>query len=351
MVGKALAAWITGRIYDLTDPEWKLLFTVSVAQAAATLAGTVIGFELGLYGQDVVNAVMVVIAVSLVITSTGTPKFAAKIGKPVDEEQRLGERVLLAVRDAGGSLTNRLRVAGDVAASNDGVVLPVVVSLPGSDGNLVESRAQVTEIDAELHALGLEGDTRIRVDRSIAGGIANAAVENDATLVMLGWAGPQPLAGLFTETIASEVAGLVKCPVAVIAAADREPERALAVITDRDLRPEAVDVTRAALKLAIALAPDRQLVVGPVEPGRLTGLGVELPDWVRLAPTTGDVATWTDNESAPGDLIVTVGNGRPSERTARTTLDGGRTVITLTPSSNARWISRDPALHVPNLPP
>jgi len=35
-------------------------------QAAATLAATVIGFDIGLYGSDVVNAVMVVVAVSLV---------------------------------------------------------------------------------------------------------------------------------------------------------------------------------------------------------------------------------------------------------------------------------------------
>lgn len=351
VAGKAIAAWLTGRLYKLTDPEWKLLFTVSVAQAAATLAGTVIGFELGLYGQDVVNAVMVVIAVSLVVTSTGTPKVAAKIGKPVEDEQRLGERVLLAVRDAGGHLANRLRVAGGIAAANDGLVLPVVVSMPESDGNLAELRARVTAVDAELHALGLEGETRLRVDRSLAEGIANAAVENGATFVILGWAGQQPLAGLFTESIASEVAGLVKCPVAVVAAAAGEPERALLVITERDLRTESADEARAALKLAIALAPERRLVVGPVEPGRLTGLGVEIPDWVRHAPGVGDVIAWTESLSDPGDLLVAVSHGLPTERTARAILGGGRTVITVTPSSQSRWISRDPALHVPNLPP
>lgn len=351
VAGKALAAWITGRIYRLSDPEWKLLFSVSVAQAAATLAGTVIGFELGLYGQDVVNAVMVVIAVSLVITSTMTPKVAAKIGKPVDDERRLGERVVLAVRDAGGNLSNRLRVAGYVAAANDGLILPVVVGLPESDGNLVESRAQVTAIDAELHSLGLEGDTRFRVDRSITEGIANAAVENDATLVILGWAGQQPLSGFFTESIASAVTGLVKCPVAVLAAADGKPERVLVVITDRDLRAESVDDTRVALKLGIALAPDRRLMVGPVEPGRLTVLGLVLPEWVRYAPAVEDVIAWTERRSDPGDVIIAVSSGRPSERTARAIAEGGRTVLTVTPNSNARWISRDPALHVPNLPP
>ena len=82
VVGKAAAAWLTGRVFRLTRAEIGLLFSVSVAQAAATLAATVIGLELGLYGEEVVNAVMGVIAVSLFITSLGTPKFAERIEKP-----------------------------------------------------------------------------------------------------------------------------------------------------------------------------------------------------------------------------------------------------------------------------
>ena len=76
VVGKLVAGWLTGRIYRLSQAEVGLLFTVSVAQAAATLAATIIGLELGLYGDEVVNAVMVVIAVSLFITSLGTPRYA-----------------------------------------------------------------------------------------------------------------------------------------------------------------------------------------------------------------------------------------------------------------------------------
>jgi Kef-type K+ transport system membrane component KefB len=70
--GKAAAAWLTGRAFRLSRAESGLLFGVSVAQAAATLAATVIGLELGLYGQEVVNAVMGVIAASLFITSLAT---------------------------------------------------------------------------------------------------------------------------------------------------------------------------------------------------------------------------------------------------------------------------------------
>jgi len=266
VAGKAIAAWVTGRICRLAAPESGLLFTVSVAQAAATLAGTIVGLELGLYGEEVVNAVMVVIAVSLVITSVGTPKYAAEIDQPAAEQRRFGEKVVIAVRDAGGSLTSRLRLAGGIAETSGGLLLPVVVTVPETDDILSDSRARLAEIDHELHALGLEGDTRIRVDRSIAEGIAGAAVENNASLVLLGWSGLRPLTGFFTETIASEVSRHVDCPVLVIAAAEAEPERTVLVVSERDLQGWRIDAVTTAVSIATALAPQCRLTVGPVSP-------------------------------------------------------------------------------------
>jgi Kef-type K+ transport system membrane component KefB len=80
--GKAIAAWLTGRIFGFGTAEVGLLFSMSVAQAAATLAATIVGYDAGLYGSDVVNAVMVVVAVSLIVTSIGTSRFAPEIPRP-----------------------------------------------------------------------------------------------------------------------------------------------------------------------------------------------------------------------------------------------------------------------------
>ena len=343
VAGKAVAAWITGRVFGLTSPESGLLFTVSVAQAAATLAGTIIGLELGLYGEDVVNAVMVVIAVSLVITSVGTPKYAAKIDRPAIEERRLGEKVLVGVRDAGGSLTGRLRLAGGIATASGGVVLPVVVSVPETDDSLSDSRTRLVGIDDALHGLGLEGETRIRVDRSIAEGIVSAATEDDASLVVLGWSGLRPLTGLFAETVASEVSRQVECPVLVMAAADAEPERTVLVVFERDLHGWRIDAVAAAVKIAIALAPQRNLMVGPVAPARIAEGGVVLPKWVSHEPNGADLVDWAKRVSDPGDVIVAVAQGRASDRTADAIRGGGRSVVLVTPSKAPRWVTGDPS--------
>jgi Kef-type K+ transport system membrane component KefB len=165
VVGKAVAAWLTGRAFHLSQAESGLLFSVSVAQAAATLAATVIGLELGLYGEEVVNAVMGVIAVSLLITSLVTPKFAERIEKPEAEERRLGEVVLVPTHGPSSGLSGRLHFAGQIAEASGGLVVPVVVAIPHQDEDLSDAKARLREIDETLYALGLEGDSRIRVDR------------------------------------------------------------------------------------------------------------------------------------------------------------------------------------------
>jgi Kef-type K+ transport system membrane component KefB len=341
VAGKAIASRITGRIYRLTRPEAGLLFTVSVAQAAATLAGTIIGFEIGLYGLDVVNAVMVVIAISLVITSIGTPKHAAKIERPVEEEPRLGERVVLAVKDAGGGLTARLRLAGHIAQANDGVVLPVLVTLPESEAGIHRSREQVATINDSLLALGLDGDTRVRVDRSLREGIANAAIENDASIVVFGWSASQTGSGFFSETLASEVSRHVTCAVAVTSAVDAEPEAAVLVITERDLAAWALEALETASRLAVALAPQRNLIVGPLPRDRFAEVRLPLPEWTRYETAEGDPMAWAERVSEPGDVIITVLKGRPSEQVARVIHNGGRSVLAVASSRAPLWVTDD----------
>ena len=225
VVGKAAAAWLTGRVFRLSWPESGLLFSVSVAQAAATLAATVIGLELDLYGDEVVNAVMVVIAVSLFITSLGTPKFAERIELPAEEERRLGEVVLVPTLGQSSGFIGKLRFAGQIAEANGGLVVPIVVAIPIKDQDLSDARDRSVKIDDALHSLGLEGASRIRVDRSLSEGIKQAALENNVSLILLGWCGLRPVTDFFVESIADEVSRLVKCPVAV-AAMSEIPRRA-----------------------------------------------------------------------------------------------------------------------------
>ena len=65
VAGKALAAYTTGRLFRWRRAEIAALFSLSVAQAAATLAAVFVGFEIGVLDESTVNAVIIVILIIL----------------------------------------------------------------------------------------------------------------------------------------------------------------------------------------------------------------------------------------------------------------------------------------------
>ena len=184
VVGKAIAAAITGRVFGLVSSEVGLLFSMSVAQAAATLAATVIGYDIGLYGSDVVNAVMVVVGVSLILTSVGTNRFAPQIPPPVDERQRVGETILVPVLQGIDGLADVLRLGRDLADPAGGVVQPLVPVTSSDRAEIVAGRAKQADVDKVLRELGGDEETVLRVDRSVSAGLHQAAIESDRVVAV-----------------------------------------------------------------------------------------------------------------------------------------------------------------------
>jgi nucleotide-binding universal stress UspA family protein len=278
---------------------------------------------------------MVVIAVSLFITSLRTPQYAARIEQPAGEAGRLGEVVLVPTRDVSDRLAPRLRFAGQIAEANGGMLIPVVVTLPQED--LSEARDNLVAIDDALHSLGLEGDSRVRVDRSLAEGISQAAIENNASLVLLQWPGPRRVSQILVESLADEVTRSVDCPVAVVATSDSHAERVVLAISERDLQPFRIDDLKVAVSIAIAAAPGKPIIVGPVAPERLVEAGIVLPGWAEYRSGQADKSEWAEQTSSQGDLVVLVSRGRSFGRNSAEIQEMGRSVVAVAASKAPRW--------------
>jgi Kef-type K+ transport system membrane component KefB/nucleotide-binding universal stress UspA family protein len=335
VIGKLVAAWLTGWLFRLSRAEAGLLFSVSVAQAAATLAATIVGLELGLYGDEVVNAVMVVIAASLFITSLGTPRYAARIEQPSQEARRLGEVVLVPTGEVTERLASRLRFAGQIAEANGGVLIPVVVTEPQED--MSESRGKLVAIDDTLHSLGLEGDSKVRVDRNLAEGISQAALENNASLVLLQWPGPRSFTQMLVESLADEIIRSVDCPLAIVAASESQIERVILAISERDLWPSRIDDLNTAVSIATAAAPGKPLIVGPINSERLIETGIVLPERAEYIAGSASPAKWAEQTSNQGDLVVMVSQGRSFGRNSVEIQEMGRSVAVVAASKATRW--------------
>ena len=307
IVGKVVAAWITGRIFGLNTAEVGLLFSMSVAQAAATLAATVIGFEIGLYGSDVVNAVMVVVAVSLVVTSVGTNRFAPEIPPPVDERRRAGETILVPVLGDADGLEDVLRLAADLADSAGGLVQPMVPITSSKRDDIVQGRAKVTEVDRVLRELGGDAETLLRVDRSVSTGLHQAAIETDASLLLLGWPGPDDIRAMMVGATYSEIVAATSVPVAIAALhPGADQGRVLLFADDRELAPGNLPTMALALEVATTLCRQREqrLILGPIAPSDLTNAGLTVPPSVEHCGGEEDLEKWAAAMTHPGDLIV-----------------------------------------------
>ena len=72
LVGKATAAYVSGRRSGFGSSEIKLVFGLTVAQAAATLAAVTIGTEAGIFDENLLSATLVVVLATVIVSSIVT---------------------------------------------------------------------------------------------------------------------------------------------------------------------------------------------------------------------------------------------------------------------------------------
>ncbi len=92
---------VGGRVMHFSWAESGLMLGMTLPQAAATLAAVLVGSEAGLFGDDVVNAAVLVVVVSLLLGAIVTQSFARKVPLPEHGMPTLGESVLVPVAAQG----------------------------------------------------------------------------------------------------------------------------------------------------------------------------------------------------------------------------------------------------------
>lgn len=101
LVTKYLAADFTARIYKYSGQERNILFGLSVSHAAATLAIIKVGFDIGLFDQNIINGTIILILISCLVSSFVTETAARSIAIQDKDVVRKGgeklERLLIPV--------------------------------------------------------------------------------------------------------------------------------------------------------------------------------------------------------------------------------------------------------------
>jgi Kef-type K+ transport system membrane component KefB len=81
VAGKAAASYLSGRLAGFDSTEVRLVFGLTIAQAAATLAAVTIGTEVGIFDKDLLSASLVVVLVTVVMAGIVTKAAAQRLDR------------------------------------------------------------------------------------------------------------------------------------------------------------------------------------------------------------------------------------------------------------------------------
>ena len=249
LVAKLAAAVLAGRLLRFTGPEIGAMFALSTAQAAATLAAIVVGLDIGLLDGSTVNAVMLVILVTCLVAPAAASRYASHLPRP-ERQRNLGERVLVPMANPD-SAPRLVQVASAFARTDGGLVVPAMIVPPEADLAEREASRRLEERMVQAaQSSGVEARGILRIDAGPAAGIAHTVVEQDASLLLMGWDGSTSRSSAVFGGVIDAVLSRTSVPTLLLFGDEHPIERILLIVDDT--------VTTAAglpnLDLAIAAA-------------------------------------------------------------------------------------------------
>lgn len=199
-LSKWLAALATQKIYKLKKSERSIIFGLSNAQAAATLAAVLVGNKIEvspgvpLLSDDVLNGTVVMILFTCLISSIVTERAARKIAlssdsfDSKDDKKKEEERILIPVANPNTieDLINMALLIRDEKVKDSLVAIHIINDELVSDK--VEARGQ--QCLKHASSIGAAGDvdiqTIMRFDVSVVSGVLHTIKEQGITDVVIG---------------------------------------------------------------------------------------------------------------------------------------------------------------------
>lgn len=220
-VSKGAAAWISGKAFGFDSVEMGAMFGLTTGQAAAALAITLVGYEQGLFDLSVVNGVVIMVAVTAVVSPLLSEHYGDELARRErdrDLSEEALQRILVPLFGTESAVDRLLELAmilrGDDAEESIRVVRIVRAESPakgeaaaeeggrpaGADGQeeaesqtegaVAEAEAKLEELEELAASAEVTVDTQTRVDEDRVHGVLRAVEENRITTIVTEWAPP-----------------------------------------------------------------------------------------------------------------------------------------------------------------
>jgi hypothetical protein len=175
--GKAIACGLAGPLMGFSRIERLGMYVLTIPQAAATLAVSLIGFEIGVFGTSVVNAVLVLILFSIVVAAMLAQRVVAIMPAHIHGRPPLGSRILVVTSTAGPS-DAAVRLATLLARPDGGHSNVLIVH---GEAEAPPDSAALRSLEKRIFRHGFDGHVHTGIN-TLAGAVSHAG---DSSLVIV----------------------------------------------------------------------------------------------------------------------------------------------------------------------
>ena len=179
--GKAIACWLAGPLMHFDWPQRAAMYVLTIPQAAATLAVSLIGFEIGVFGTSLVNAVLVLIVVSILAAAMLSQKVVKWVPADTGRRPPLGSKVLV-VTGGGGPSDGAVRVA-TLLARPDGGHSDLLIARSEADSR--PELADIRALEKRIHRHGFDGRIRTEVVSALGDAVKQALLADEPSLMVV----------------------------------------------------------------------------------------------------------------------------------------------------------------------
>lgn len=194
VVLKYVAAWLAGKMFGYTKDAQRVMFGLSVVQAAATLAAVLVGFELKIFDDAILNGAIAMIVVTCPLGAWIVERHGrnlAALAQPCERPIETTQHILVPVANPAFAtklldLAFLLRDMG-----TPGSIHPVSIVRDEDDIDEAIRQSEKLLADCSRHAAAANFtlEPAVRVDTNTCDGISRMTKEVHAELVLSGWGG------------------------------------------------------------------------------------------------------------------------------------------------------------------
>ena len=196
ILGKWIAAFFTQVIFKFSKGQRKLIFGLSSAHAAATLAVILVGYKAGIVDENILNATVVIILVTCIVASFATESAAKMVIRDSDEDEDLElssganqEQILIPIANLINidKILDFAVLIKDKKSVHPIAIMTVVPNTAEAEKTILKAKQGLEKFIMETAASDTRATIMATIDHNPASGISRISREIMADFILLGW--------------------------------------------------------------------------------------------------------------------------------------------------------------------